>query len=230
MDKNDIVNALAILPELIKACKTQQEQNDTFIKMVGEFMQKRVNATVPPEEIQKIAAAVKSTILATPCAMPDVTETAEVIADRVLDKIQDGIHEKVENMPIKLEHNHYHTTAFDLAKMADEKLKTFCLFLCIVCGMLIIWIGAGLVLYYHSDSHLASQYVDIVTSPYITEDERTMLWEQVYPVGALPNEYKTNPASVRARVKQNQQIIKERRKQAKNSKDNKYSTDVSIQR
>ena len=88
----------------------------------------------------------------------------------------------------------------------------------------------GMMLWYRNSEHYwGGQYLNIVQSKHTTDEEKKALWEDAYVVDALPKEYDLHPLSVKANVKQNKKVLREREKEAK-SNNCKWSAKVPIER
>ena len=228
-----ILEALAKVPELIEATKTIIEQNEKTNAVFAKMLEHRAKAEIPNEEVQKVVRSVTDSVLRTSCAAPDVSDCSELIAQGVLNRtrgaVENAVRETVQNTPITLEHHHTHTTALGLAQMAEEKTRNLLTLVSIGLGALLLWIGIAIVWYYHSDTYWGEQYFDVVCSEFATEDEKAMLWENHYNISVLPKEYRSNPSHVKAKIKQNKQVLKQRRRKGKDKNGN-FSTDVPLER
>lgn len=231
--ENSVTEALAKVPELVETTKTIIEQNEKINAIYGKALEHRAQAEIPDEEVRKVVRSVAEGVQRTRCAAPDVSESSELIAQGVLKRVQgaveDTVRDVIKNTPITLEHHHTHATAVGLTKMADEKTRNLLTLCCIAIGILLLWIGVAIYCYYHGDAYWGEQYLEVLYSPYATKAETSALGEGCYYVSVLPQEYKTNPSFVKARIKQNKAVLSERRKQAKVNQ-GKYSTKVPIER
>lgn len=230
---NSFTEALSKVPELVETTKTIIEQNEKINTIYGKALEHRAQAVIPNEEVQKVVRSVAEGVQRTRCAAPDVSESSELIAQGVLKRTQgafeNAVHDVIKNTPITLEHHHTHVTAAGLMKMADEKTRNLLTLSCIAIGILLLWIGVAIYYYYRSGAYWGEQYLEILYSPYTTEEEADMLGKGCYYVSVLPQEYKTNPSFVKARIKQNKAVLTGRRKQAKANK-GKFSTKIPLER
>ena len=230
---NSFTEALAKVPELVETTKTIIEQNEKINAIYGKALEHRAQAVIPNEEIQKVVRSVSEGVQRTRCAAPDLSESSEIIAQSVLRRtqgaVENAVREVIMKTPITLEHHHTHATAFGLMKMANEKARNLLTLSCVAIGSLLRWIGVAIYYYYHSDAYWGEQYLEVLNSSYTTDEEADVLSKGCYYVSVLPTEFKTNPSFVRNKIKQNQKVLAERRKQAKSNK-GKYSVKVPIER
>lgn len=230
---NSFTEVLAKVPELVETTKTIIEQNEKINAIFGKALEQRAQAEIPNEEVQKVVRSVTEGVQRTCCAAPDVSESSELIAQSVLKRtlgaFENAVHDVIKNTPISLEHHHTHTTAVGLTKMADEKTRNLLTLCCIAIGILLLWIGVAIYCYYDSDAYWGEQYLEVLYSAYATKAETSALGEGCYYVSVLPKEYKTNPSFVKSKIKQNQKVLAERRKQAKDKKGT-FSTIVPLER
>lgn len=233
-NKNTIAEALSQVPELTETAKTAIEQNERILAAFSKLMEKRIQAEIPAEEVtNKVITPLSGVILRTPCAAPDVTTTSELIADGVLKQVRNevsaSVREAIQDTPIKLDHHHTHTTALGLTEYANEKIKSWLWILIILCGTLLIGLMSCVLWYYNSDVYWGQQYVEVAGSKYATEAEKDMLWTDIYAESALPKEYGKNPSYVKAKIKQNKKVLKQRRLKGKD-KNGSYSVAVPLER
>ena len=230
---NSILEALAKVPELVETTKTIIDQNEKINVIYGKALEHRAQAEIPDEEVRKVVRSVAEGVQRTRCAAPDVSESSELIAQGVLRRtqgaVEDTVREVIKNTPITLEHHHTHATALGLTKMAEENTRKMLYFAWIIIGGLLLWIGVVIFYYYHSDAYWGEQYLNVIYSPYATEAETDALGKSCYYVSVLPQEFKTNPSYIKTKIKQNQKVLAERRKQAKANK-GKFSTKIPLER
>lgn len=233
MANNEILTALGVLPELVNSINAiidESEKKDAFLAKMAET---KVEAQVSEEGKQEILNAVVETIKNTPCAAPNVSDAghliAEAVREDVKDAVGDAVREKVKSMSIPLEHHHTHTTTLELVKYAEAAAKTWIIILSILCWTLLLWIFGFGYWYFDSEMYWGKRYYDMYHSEYITKDEKTLLWKDLTATGVLPKEYQSNPGYVKAKIKQNETVIAERRKQAK-ANGGIYSINVPIER
>ncbi len=230
---NKILEALSQVPELVEATKTANKINQEQSKLLAEIAQRNVHAEIPGSEIEKITAEVEEKVKSTACSLPETNELAQQIADRVLNRVDDtiatSVEETVRSTPIKLEHLHIHTTTHALSQYADEASKKWLLILTIVCWLLSTIIIFGIYWYTNSEYYWAKEYTELYLSKYTTDAERNLLKENTYPVGILPKKFSQDAEFVKAKIKQNKAVLKERRRQAK-ANGGKYRTNTPLER
>ena len=232
MDK-ELVKAISEIPTLVETTKTIIDENEKCIKTFANALETRVEAEIPESETQKVVDAVVEGVKNTRCAAPDVRESSKLIAQGVVkdvkEVVEDAVREAMKDTPITVEHLHEHTTAIGLAKMAEEKTRDWLLLVsCTLVGLLLL-VGIGISFYFNSDAYWGKQYVEIVRSKYATEEEKETLWKDVNAISALPRGFNKDPKIVKAQIRQNQDILKERRKQARKKK-GVYSTEKPLKR
>ena len=116
-----------------------------------------------------------------------------------------------------------------MAKLASDWAQKWLITLLILCCTLAAVIFGGVYWYFTSEHYWGKEYSKVYHSKYATDEEKELLLDHAYAVGVLPKEYYSNPDYVKSKIKQNQQVIKERRKQA-NSNKGKYSTKIPLER
>lgn len=230
---NSVIEAVSKLPDLVETTNIIINQNEKTNALFAKVLAHRAQAEIPHEEVEKVVRSVIDGVQHTRCAAPDVTKASELIAQAVLNRtqgaVEDAVRETVRNTPVTLEHHHTHVTAMGLVKFAEEKTRNLLTLVSIGLGALLLWIGIAIVWYYNTDTYWGEQYIDVAYSAYTTEAEKTMLWDNLYSVSVLPKEYKTNPSHVKAKIKQNKQVLKQRRRKGKDKNGN-YSTTVPLER
>lgn len=230
---NSVIEALSKVSDLVETTKTIIDQNEKTNALFAKVLEHRAQAEIPHEEVEKVVRSVIDGVQHTRCAAPDVTKASELIAQAVLNRtqgaVEEAVRETVRSTPVTLEHQHTHVTALGLVKFAEEKTRNLLMLVSIGLGALLLWIGIAIICYYRSDTYWGEQYFDVVCSEYATEDEKAMLWENHYNVSVLPKEYRSNPSHVKAKIKQNKQVLKQRRLKGKDKNGN-FSTDVPLER
>ncbi len=222
MANNEILTALGALPELVNSTKSlieESEKKDAFLAKIAE---NKVEAQMSDEGKQEIVDLVKEAIMTTPCAAPSVSESGQLIANAVCENVKEfvgeAVRDKVSSMSIKLEHHHTHNTSWELAKWADKAAKKWILVLIILSGCLALCSLGSIIWFFNSELYWGWRYREVCSSEYTTEEERTILWDDLIPTGFLPKKYKSNPDYVKAKIKQNESVLKVRREQAKRNK------------
>lgn len=236
-ENNELIKALGQVPELVEISNRILEENDKKFSILAGHIQKRIEAIIPENEIQKIVNEVEATIESTPCATPDIGDSSQLLANRILSimqgeiktSIRASITETVQSTPIKLEHVHYHTTLMEMCEMADKKLRDILIFFMATCLTLALILGGIALSYLNSEVFLGKQYREIYTSKYITQTEKNNLGQGCYYVYFLPKEFSDSPQIVKQQIRRNYEIIKQRKKEA-NLNNGKFSTDIKIER
>ena len=236
-ENNEVIKALGQVPELVEKTKRVLEDSDKKFRILAEATQKRMQAEIPSSEIEKISNIVAATVSRTKCARPDTDEVSRLVAGNIMTTLTesvmamtiDAVKAAVADTPIKVEHNHTHTTLTYMCQMAEKTLRNWILGLAIysiVLSFVGILIGVS---YLNSDKYLGAKYAEIYFSKYTTDAERKMLDANTYMVGFLPREFDKTPKLVKQKIKRNQQILSQREMEAK-AKKGKYSTIVPLER
>lgn len=232
-ENNEIYKSLGQVPELVKLAQNLIQNIEKLSKLVAELCKRQAKAYVPKEEHDKLA----QTISNTPCAAPDMTEVAGKLSNAVMrtlvrdihDEAVNAVKEAVKDTPVKVEKNVHYTSSWEMSHIADKALaRRFWIMLSVtVLTSLLIAIGAYE--YFNSKMYLAKQYMEVYNSKYTTDEERKMLREDTFTVGAMPLEYHKSPGLVKAKIKRNKQILQQRNEEAKANK-GKFSTRVPLER
>ena len=233
MENNQILEALAQVPNLVEATKKVVECNATLMKQYSDLLAKRMEAEIPASEISKVTSAVANTR----CAKPDLSDVAPAVASSVIRSLTSSmrettsecIHKAFEDTPVKVEHIHTHTSLGHLTKMAEGALRNWIVGLACACAILLcagVFCGSK---YLNSREHIGHMYKDLYFSKYITEEEKEMLWEDIGVVSVIPMEFNQNPALVKEKVKHNRKILMQREMEAK-SKKGSFRTAPSLER
>ena len=236
-ENNEVIKALGQVPELVEKTKRVLEDSDKKFRILAEATQKRMQAEIPSSEIEKISNIVAATVSRTKCARPDTDEVSRLVAGNIMTTLTesvramtiDAVKAAVADTPIKVEHNHTHTTLTYMCQMAEETLRNWILGLAIYS---IILSFAGILIgcfFYNGEKNLGSEYAEIYYSKYTTDEEREMLKANTYTVGFMPKEFDSTPKLVKQKIKRNKQILKARQYEAERNK-GKYSTKVSLER
>ena len=230
---NSAIEALSKVSDLVETTKIIIDQNEKTNALFAKVLEHRAQAEIPHEEVEKVVRSVVDGVQHTRCAAPDVTKASELIAQAVLNRtqgaVEEAVRETVRNTPVTLEHQHTHVTALGLVKFAEKKTRNLLTLVSIGLGSLLLWIGIAIVWYYNTDTYWGEQYNEVACSNYATEEERNMLWEDIYAKSVLPKEYKTNPSHVKDKIRQNKKVLKQRRRKGKDKNGN-FSTDVPLER
>lgn len=200
---------------LIKSNEALIQKIEERDAMYARVLQMKQKAEIPEEELQKV----KETIENTKCDLPDTTEMEKKIATGVTGGIRSVLSDEIREA-VKNEYVPGENVETLKAKLIVHRIV--CAFVALLCVGMLLW-------YRNSEHFWGSRYLDIIQSQYLTDDEKMALWEDIYAVDALPKEFKSNPAYVKAKIRQNRTVLKERRKEAKASK-GKWSPAVPIER
>ncbi|MBR0531007.1 MAG: hypothetical protein IJJ96_00205 [Bacteroidales bacterium] len=235
MENNEIAKALGQVPELVARTDTLIEDNARKDEIIGRLLQSRMKAEIPDSEVEKVVHAASTAVARTRCATPDAVGIGSEVASFIKEDIRDSLHDVVVNTvresikDIPVEHIHTHTTLRQLTKMAEEKLNNWIEGLAIACASLFIMMISLFLGYINSEEYLGSRYVNVINSKYITTDETKALMKGTYYVGIMPKEYSKNRRIIRQRIRRNEEILRQRRKEARANKGN-YSTTIPLER
>lgn len=222
MENNQILEALAQVPNLVEATKKVVECNATLMKQYSDLLAKRMEAEIPASEISKVTSAVANTR----CAKPDLSDVAPAVASSVIRSLTSSmrettsecIHKAFEDTPVKVEHIHAHTTLRHLTKMAEGALRNWIVGLACACGILICIVAGGCYEYFNSPAYLGRKYCDVCFSRYTTEDEREALKADCYSVSFVPREFKKNRKLIKEKIRRNEAILTQRQVEAEKNK------------
>lgn len=233
-NNNQIIEALGKVPGLVAAAEKFLEAFEEFKKMLAE---RELHADIPEKEVNKVTSATAQIVSKTRCAMPDITQLARLIADNVIsiiklvikEETEQGVKAVMKDTPAIVKHEHSYFPTYEMAKIADKKLKQrfwimFAITMVVICGSSI-----NAYHYFHSPEFFGKEYREIYRSKFTTDEERKMLAEDVYDTGFLPGEYTKAPELVKAKIKRNKEIIKQRAMEARANK-GKYSATVPLER
>ena len=232
-DNNEIYKSLGQIPELVKLVQNLIQSIETLTKMVADVCKRQVKAYVPREEHDKLA----QTISHTRCAAPNMAEVSgslsnavmQTISRSIYDETVNAVKEAVRETPVKVDHTHFHTTTWEYAQRAEKKVRRAMIVLSIWSILAALLIAIGAYEYFNSQVHFGKQYEEIYKSTYTTDEEREMLGEDIYYYGFVPKEYRKSPGLVKAKIKRNKQILRQRKDEAKANK-GKFSTKVPLER
>lgn len=205
-------NQTELLVERAGLLIKKMEERDT---LYARILQQKQKAEITEDSLLKIKEAAENA----QCLLPDTSELKRDITDGVISGINTNLAEGIRSA-IRNEYVPHQS-------VKKEKRKVF--ILVTVSFVLAILLAVAMFWYHSSEHYWGDQYMKIIESKYTTESERDVLWNNVYAVGALPKEYETDPDYVKAKIKQNKAVLKERKQQAKDKK-GKWSTIVPIER
>lgn len=237
MADNEIIKALGQVPDLVETVKTVLAEIEKKFGILSEVVQKRVQATIPENELEKVSDRVSTTVSRTRCATPDVSDVSRCVADEIIKNIStvttnvvtEATKSAIDGMQLKVEHHHTHTTLGYMCQMAEKTLRNWILGLAIYSCIITIIGGIIACSFFNGGKYLSEQYAKIYFSDYTTEAERKMLNANIYTVTFLPKEFDRNPALVKQKIKRNKQILLQRETEAKANK-GKFSTKIPLER
>lgn len=232
-EKNQIIEALGKVPELVAAAEKSLEACEDFKKMLAE---RALHADIPEEEVKKVTYATAQTVSRTRCAPPDTTDLAQQIADKAIASMrpvikaetEQGVKDTMKETPVIVTHEHVYYPTHEIVKVADKKLVQRFWVIAIVAALSLSYIITDTCLYFNSLTCIGKEYAEIYRSKYTTDEERTMLAKDIYDTGFLPREYAKTPDLVKAKNKRNKEILRQRKMEAKANK-GKFSTKVPLE-
>ena len=116
-----------------------------------------------------------------------------------------------------------------MASMAEEKLRIACRIVQVINIILLVIVGILTIGHYTSEEYFGQRYAEIAASKYTTKEERDDMVSVAYPISFLPKEYHKTHSVVRQRIRRNEQILRQRKKEARANK-GKYSTSIPLER
>lgn len=233
IEKKGIQESLAAIPDLVEACENIIKSNEKTQEISAKIIQTGMKATVPSDEVKRVADAIAETVSQTPCAAPDTSEVSGLIAEGVTrelgDVIKTAVQDSLKNTRVVVDHQHYHTTAWALVKVAEEKTRVWLIILASLVTALSLFLAIGSYIFFHSDGYYGKEYLEVVWSDYTTEKEREALWEDIYVTGALPKYYSKSPEHFKQAMDRNKAILRDRERRAKEN-NGRFSTVPALER
>jgi hypothetical protein len=234
IENNEIAKALGQVPELVARTDTLIEDNARKDEIIGKLLQNRMKAEIPASEVEKVVHAATTAVARTRCATPDISGVSAQVADGVMGIIKANIREEVseairntaEDIPVNVVHTH--TTLREMASMAEEKLRIACRIVQVINIILLVIVGILTICHYTSEEYNGQRYAEIAASKYTTKEERTEMMDAAYSISFLPKEYLKSPSTIRKRIRSNEQIIRQRKKEARANK-GKFSTKIPLE-
>ena len=227
MDNKEILDALAKIPELVKAAETFKRTTEKAIATLAEAVKQRPEAIIPESELDKMSERISKT----PCAPPELEPLGRKLASNVSAILTPIFTEKakkaLDGAAVEVRHTHAYCFEKDLKEVADKRMAKLCLILIIVVFTLIVSIVSSLFLYFNGETYIAKQFQEVYSSQYLTPEEKDQLKHSSISTGILPTYYHKDPEKARQQLKRNRRILKQRQKQK--SKNGTYSTDAIIQ-
>jgi hypothetical protein len=230
MDNKEILDALAKIPELVKAAETFKRTTEKAIATLAEAVKQRPQAMISESELDKLSERISKT----KCAPPDTTLISRELSRRLSCDISDAIGLVIKNKAAVALKNasvtveHSHVVERDLKDVVDKRMRHKILMLWIIIIVLLEAIGISAFNYYCSDIFWGKQFKELYTSKYITQDEKARIERNAGYTGILPKGYHKNPGAAQARLQLSMEILKKREKEAKMN-NGKFSTEEEIQ-
>lgn len=234
---NKILEALSKIPKLVELAERLMAESKIKSDILAKAVQNKVQAEIPPEEIDAFTKAVTESVRRTPCASPNLSQVSAEIANKVAAEIRDMVYADVKAATSAAIKDTPHVTRKEVtllppwestqfAEDSTRRLNHVLLALCIV-----FMVAFGLCAWGHfgSDAYVGKQYMKICTSEYATRAEKEMLWKDTSTVSVVPDEYDKLPKLVRQKIRRNKEILRQREKEAKANK-GEYSTPVPLER
>lgn len=236
-DKNQIIEALGKVPGLVEAAEKILDGLEEFKKMIADLLKRQIHADIPEKELNKVGSAAATAVSQTRCALPDPAQISGRIAEQAASLFKASIHseakeavkEAMKETPVAVKHEHSYYPTYEITKVANEKLAQRFWFMFAVTMLVVSLFTINALLYYDSETFIGKQYQEIYHSKYATDDERKMLATEVYDTGFVPREFAKTPNLVKAKIKRNKEILKQREAEAKANK-GKFSTRVPLER
>lgn len=235
MENNEIAKALGQVPELVARTDTLIEDNARKDEIIGKLLQNRMKAEIPASEVEKVVHAATTAVARTRCATPDISGVSAQVADGVMgiikanirDEVSEAIRNTAEDIPVNVVHTH--TALREMANMAEEKLRLACRIVQVINIILLVIIGILKIGRYTSEVYYGHRYVKIVSSKYTTKEEKDNMMSDAYSISILPKEYLKTPSIVRQRIRRNEQVIRQRKEEARANKGH-YATKIPLER
>lgn len=235
-ENNEIIKALGQVPELVEKTERVLEDSDKKFRILAEATQKRMQAEIPSSEIEKVSNAAANAVSRTSCPMPDTSILSKQIAGEVRNElakdidthVSDTVSSTIAKTKVTTETVHTFLAPWEIAKMAEEKTRTFNAVLATACGMMLILVIAGLFAFFNSEEYWGRQYWGIYSSKYITEAERKAIHDNASTYSIVPKEFYSNKNLAKSKIRRNKEIIRLREAQAKKNKGN-YTPQIPIE-
>lgn len=200
-------DSLRRIPELIETNENLNSIMKDFLSNATEMLSKHSEAIISEEELAKIRH--------TRCAMPDTSVLSRQIADEVRNElskdidthISDTVSSTIAKTKVKTETVHTFLAPWEIAKMAEEKTRTFNTVLATACGMMLILVIAGLFAFFNSEEYWGRQYWGIYSSKYITEAERNVIHDNASTYSIVPKEFYSNKSLAKSKIRRNKEIL-----------------------
>lgn len=236
-NNNQILEALGKVPGLVEAAEKILEACEEFKKMLAELLNHQIHADIPTEELKKVGATVEQVVKQTRCALPDTAQISGRIAEQASSlfkasinaETKEAVKDALKDTRVTVKHEHSYYPTYEIVKVADKKLVQRFWIMAIVATIAISYSIVGTCIYFNSATFIGREYLEVYRSEYTTDEEREMLAKDVYDTSFLPREYTKAPDLVKAKIKRNKEILRQRKAEAKANK-GKFSTKVPLER
>ncbi len=235
MENNEILNSLAQVPELVDSTNKLITLCNKWFPLLSEATQKRMQAEIPDSERMKLRQDLVENVAKTRCAPPDMSAVSDSFAEKLVEGVKETAYTETRKAiddamsTEKVEHVHVHTTSFDLVQYAEKKVKGWIAGFAILTAIFLAVLVGCVCFHVNSMEHLGAEYVDVVLSKYITNEEKALFEKDCYSISSIPAEYYGKPKLLKDMLKRNQEILHQRAVEAK-AKKGKYSTKVPLRR
>ena len=119
----------------------------------------------------------------------------------------DTVSSTIAKTKVKTETIHTFLALWEIAKMAEEKTRTFNAVLATACGMMLIWVIVGLFAYFNIEEYWGRQYWGIYSSKYITEAEKKAIHDNASTYSIVPKEFYSNKSLAKSKIRRNKEIL-----------------------
>ena len=226
-DLDKILQIVSKVPELVEAAQIYKDACDKAISTLATAIKQQPEAVIPEEETKKLANCISQT----KCALPDTEEMLREITEKSSEVLSPIIYttvqEAVAPMRFKVQHEHTHISIGNGWKLLEEKSRKWILGLSIAVSLLLF--GHLVAFFYSLESELilGRKCWEVYTSEYVTQEEKQVMSEKLYGRAVYPSNYRGRPFTLRKKLKENREILKQRRKEKR--KRGEYSTDVKVE-
>ena len=121
----------------------------------------------------------------------------------------------MEGATVKVQHTHSYCIEKDLKEFADIRLWNRSLAFGLASVVLVAIIAIIAIVHYNSEAYWGKQFYKIYSSPYLTEEEWENISRDFHTIAILPNEFDKDPKRVKEQIKKSKDILKERKKKAR---------------
>lgn len=234
-ENNEIMLALAKVPELVENITKLIENNEKMFSVLAQCVQKRVEAAIAEEDMNRLSRIITETASQSPCAMPRTDTLSTQIAGEVRQELSSVIAEDAKKAvveavkSVKVNTTVNYVSTHDMLRIVEKKLADRIKIVSVICSILIVAGIGHAIAYLNGKEHLGHEYAEIYYSDYTTEAEQKTLGKGISYVGFLPREFDTTPKLVKQAIKRNKQILERREAEAKEN-DGKFSTKIQLER